>query len=194
MRHIDASGRHLLELINDLLDLSKVQAGKMILETEPTVPDEACQASIPFVQDLADKKDILLSYNNDDPSARVLADPRRLKQMLVNLLSNAVKYTPEGGRVHLQVLVADGAHVIEFAVQDTGPGIALEDQARLFQPFLQLDASLAREHEGTGLGLALVRRLAEQHGGTVRVASEGIPGKGSRFVITLPRAEPKSSC
>ncbi len=93
-----------------------------------------------------------------------------------------------------QVLVADGAHVIEFAVQDTGPGIALEEQARLFQPFLQLDASLAREHEGTGLGLALVRRLAEQHGGTVRVVSEGMPGKGSRFIVTLLRAEPKSCC
>ncbi len=138
-----------------------------------------------FVKDLADKKDILLSYNNDDPSARILADPRRLKQMLVNLLSNAVKFTPDGGRVHVQVLA--GAQSVEFAVQDNGPGIAPEDQARLFQPFMQLDASLAREHDGTGLGLALVRRLAEQHGGTVRVESGGIPGHGSRFIITLPR-------
>ena len=188
MRHIDACGRHLLELINDLLDLSKVEAGKLTLDIEATAPDEVWQASMLFVKDFADRKDILLGYINDNPAARVLADSRRLKQMLINLLSNAVKFTPEGGRVSLQVLAADGARVVEFAVQDTGPGIAPEDQARLFQPFVQLDASLAREHEGTGLGLALVKRLAEQQGGTVRVESEGIAGKGCRFTITLPRA------
>ncbi|MFN8467623.1 MAG: PAS domain S-box protein [Caldilineaceae bacterium] len=187
MRHVDASGRHLLELINDLLDLSKVEAGKLTLEIEATAPDGVCQDSMLFVKDLADKKDILLSYNNDDPAARVLADPRRLKQMLVNLLSNAVKFTPDGGRVHLHVLALDSTPAVEFAVQDTGPGIAAEDQPRLFQPFMQLDASLAREHDGTGLGLALVKRLAEQHGGTVRVESRGIPGHGSRFIISLPR-------
>ena len=188
MRHIDASGRHLLAVINDLLDLSKIEAGKLDLEIEATRPDEVCQASILFVKDLADKKDILLGFNNDDPSTSVLADPRRLKQMLVNLLSNAVKFTPDCGRVHLHVMVAAGEQVVEFAVQDTGPGITHEDQTKLFQPFMQLDASLAREHEGTGLGLALVKRLAEQHGGRVRVESDGIPGKGSKFTITLPQA------
>lgn len=190
MRLIDSSGRHLLALINDLLDLSKVEAGKLELELEAIEPDDACRASMLFVKDLADKKNIQLSYSNastDGLPARVLADPRRLKQMLVNLLSNAVKFTQNGGRVHLEVLDAAGGQAIEFAVQDTGPGIAPEDQTRLFRPFVQLDASLAREHEGTGLGLALVKRLAEQHGGTVRVESEGIPGKGSRFTITLPR-------
>jgi signal transduction histidine kinase len=106
--------------------------------------------------------------------------------MLVNLLSNAVKFTPNGGHVRLGAAVDLGARLIHFAVQDDGPGIAPADQARLFQPFIQLDSQLSRQHEGTGLGLALVKRLAEQHGGTVRLDSSGVPGEGCRFIITLP--------
>jgi CheY-like chemotaxis protein/anti-sigma regulatory factor (Ser/Thr protein kinase) len=109
-----------------------------------------------------------------------------LKQILVNLLSNAVKFTAAGGSVALMVEADDANKLMRFAVQDTGIGIAAADTERIFQPFTQLDSSLARQHEGTGLGLTLVKRLAELHGGAVSVASEGVAGKGSRFTITLP--------
>ena len=117
------------------------------------------------------------------------ADAKRLKQMLVNLLSNAVKFTEAGGRVSLEVQTDAEAGVARFSVEDTGIGMHPEGMERLFQPFIQLDSSLNRQHEGTGLGLALVRRLAELHGGSVTVASE--PGKGSRFTIALPYAPPE---
>ena len=112
------------------------------------------------------------------------ADERRLKQILVNLLSNAVKFTPEGGEIGLQVLGDVEQQIVHFIVWDTGIGIAQENIGRLFQPFVQLDSSLSRQYAGTGLGLALVRRLAELHGGSVSVESE--VGKGSRFTVSLP--------
>jgi PAS domain S-box-containing protein len=186
LRHIETSGRHLLTLINDLLDLSKIEAGKLELELAPVSTDEICQESLLFVKGLAVKKGIQLSYFNSQLHTRVLADARRLKQMLVNLLSNAVKFTPDGGHVQLRVQAGAGSQTIEFAVQDSGPGIRPEDISKLFQPFTQLDAALSRQFEGTGLGLALVKRLANQHGGTVQVESAGIPGQGSRFTIVLP--------
>jgi CheY-like chemotaxis protein len=135
---------------------------------------------------MAAKKQLQLAFSLDDQLARIEADPKRLKQMLVNLLSNAVKFTPKGGQVSLEVETDPELGVVRLAVRDNGVGIAREDLARLFQPFTQIDSSLSRHHEGTGLGLALVRRLAELHGGMVSVESE--PGRGSVFTIALPYA------
>jgi len=191
VRAIESSGRHLLTLINDLLDLSKIGAGKLELYLEALLADELCQASLSFVRELAGKKSIHLAY--DDPPAphvQVWADPKRLKHMLVNLLSNAVKFTPAGGQVRLSVKAEE--HQVHFAVRDTGPGIAPEDWPKLFQPFTQLDSTLARQHEGTGLGLVLVQRLATHQGGTVQVESAGVPGLGACFTISLPRAVERS--
>jgi signal transduction histidine kinase len=173
-------------LINDLLDLSKIEAGGLELELQPVIVDDITQASLLFVKEMAHKKNIDLSCQIDQPHMALVADGRRLKQMLVNLLGNAVKFTPEGGRVQLHVTADPAAREIRFAVLDTGVGIPPEAQARLFQPFTQLDSALARQYEGSGLGLALVKRLAAQHGGSVNVASSGVPGEGSCFTIILP--------
>ncbi len=186
LTHIETSSRHLLALINDLLDLSKIEAGELDLELQPVLVAEITEASLLFVKEMAHKKSIQLSCQTDQPHTIVVADARRLKQMLVNLLGNAVKFTPAGGRVQLAVTADAGAQQIRFVVQDTGIGIPPDAQARLFQPFTQLDSALARQYPGTGLGLALVKRLAAQHGGSVSVASSGIPGEGSCFTVVLP--------
>ncbi|NTW97498.1 MAG: response regulator, partial [Oscillochloris sp.] len=186
--HIESSGRHLLALINDILDISKVEAGRLELQMDIVEVAEVCQASLVFVKELALKKSVKVGLQLNDPMAEMEVDSRRLKQMLVNLLSNAVKFTPNNGQVRLEVKVDAAAEVIDFRVRDTGIGMAPEDIVRLFQPFLQLDSSLSRNHEGTGLGLALVRRLAELHGGSVTV--ESTPGQGSCFTITLPYHPP----
>ena len=189
---IDDSGRHLLALINDLLDLSKIEAGKLELHFSPVSVDDVCRISLLFVREMAVKKQIRVDYAHETPGVQITADEQRIKQMLVNLLGNAVKFTPSGGHVCLRVTVTSGgegdldAGLISFAVEDDGPGIAPADQAALFQPFSQLDSQLTRRQEGTGLGLALVKRLAEQHGGTLRLASTGIPGEGCCFTVTLP--------
>jgi signal transduction histidine kinase len=193
-RYVDvfrSSGATLCNLINDLLDLSKIEAGRLELELQPVVVNDICQAGLMFIKEMAHRKGIQLSYHNDQQQAVILADARRLKQMLVNLLGNAVKFTPGGGSVQLSVTLNPHDRQLQFAVQDTGMGIAVEDQSRLFQPFLQLDAALARHYEGTGLGLALVKRLALQHGGSVHVTSAGIPGQGSCFTICLPCCDHK---
>jgi len=188
LSYIESSGLHLLELINDVLDLSKIAADKLELRLEQVALDSICQASLLFAKEMALKKQISLSYDNQHPGLFMSADARRLKQMLVNLLSNAVKFTPLGGSVGLSVTVDKSAQTVSLSVQDTGIGIKPEDQFRLFQPFTQIDSSLGRQHEGTGLGLALVKRLAVQHGGSVSVFSSGAPGEGSRFTIVLPLA------
>ena len=184
--HIETSGRHLLTLINDILDLSKVEAHHMELRREVVAISMLCEASLLFVKEQALKKQVKLAFRLDNQMATVEVDPQRLKQILVNLLANAVKFTEPGGRVSLDVTVDDAAGVVRFIVQDSGIGIAPEGLAQLFQPFVQLDSRLNREHTGTGLGLALVRRLTELHGGSVVVESE--LGKGSCFTISLPYA------
>ncbi|MEI7771996.1 MAG: PAS domain S-box protein [Chloroflexales bacterium] len=185
MEHITTSGQHLLTLINDILDLSKVEAGRMEIHTELHRVVDICESSLLFTQEIAVHKGVHVSFVNSDPSALIEVDAKRLKQMLVNLLGNAVKFTPAGGQVRLEV-ATDAAHgQISFAVADTGIGIAPEDMGRLFQPFTQLDSGLTRQHEGTGLGLALVRRLANLLGGGVNIESAGV-GQGSRFTIALP--------
>lgn len=186
---IESSGRHLLALINDILDLSKIEAGKLDYYPEMVEITDICQASLSFVKSQALKKSINLSYEGDKTVTKIYADPRRLKQILVNLLTNAVKFTPERGQVTLQVRANADENLIQFSVIDTGVGIAPADLEKLFQPFVQVDSKLTRQVEGTGLGLALVQKLTDAHGGSVQVESE--VGKGSRFTINLPWVKDK---
>jgi signal transduction histidine kinase/ActR/RegA family two-component response regulator/PAS domain-containing protein len=185
--YIEESGRHLLYLINDILDLAKIEAGKTEVHIAAVAIDDVCQASLLFVKQIAQKKQIKISSTFNNKVNIIQADQRRLKQILVNLLSNAVKFTPEGGQIGLEVTGNETQEVVHFTVWDTGIGIAEEDMSGLFQPFVQIDSSLSREHEGTGLGLSLVYRLAEMHGGSVAVESE--VGQGSRFTVSLPWSE-----
>jgi signal transduction histidine kinase/ActR/RegA family two-component response regulator len=186
LKNIHESGQHLLSLITDILDLSKIEAGKMELQLGPVSVPEVCQASLRFVTAQASKKLLHISYTLDQMVTSLQADERRLRQMLINLLSNAVKFTPVGGQIGLDVIGDAREQVVRFTVWDTGIGISREDMAQLFQPFTQLDSMLTGGNEGTGLGLTLVRRMAERHGGSVTVQSEGVPGHGSRFTISLP--------
>jgi K+-sensing histidine kinase KdpD len=183
---IEESGQHLLALINDILDVSKVEAGKAELELAPVVVADICQTSLLFVRQLALKKRLRLSVNMDVEVGTLQADARRLKQILVNLLGNAVKFTPEGGAVGLEVRGEAAQQRVRFTVWDTGIGVSPADLERLFQPFVQLDSRLAREYPGTGLGLSLVMGLTKLHGGSVTV--ESTPGEGSRFSVILPWA------
>ncbi len=185
---IEDSGKHLLELINDILDLAKLEAGKFELEFSPVTVEEIAQASLRLVRQMALTKRQTLSYSLNPLDLSLLADGRRLKQMLVNLLSNAVKFTPEGEELGLEITADAAQGVARFTVWDKGIGIAPENFERLFQAFVQIDARLARQYEGTGLGLALVRRMSELHGGSISV--ESTPGQGSRFTITLPWQSP----
>ena len=208
---IEQSGRHLLDLINDILDLSKIESGKMELQMAPVSIEELCQTSLTFVKQQAHYKNIKLNFKigdsvsvgipdkagiatngaldrslqgNTSGVGEIVVDERRMRQVLINLLSNAVKFTPDGGEVWLTVEADTEDEVLHFNVIDTGIGIAPENINKLFQPFIQLDSSLSRRYAGTGLGLALVRRIVEFHGGSVSLESE--PGKGSQFTITLP--------
>jgi PAS domain S-box-containing protein len=181
---VQESGQHLLDLITDILDLSKIEAGKMELQVGTVVVNDLCQASLQFVRQLALTKKLQVSVVVDPAVPTLQADPRRLKQILINLLSNAVKFTPEGGTIGLEI-AGDPAHaVVHFSVWDTGIGIAPENLPLLFRPFTQLDSRLSRKYSGTGLGLSLVMGMAELHGGSVSVESE--PDRGSRFTVTLP--------
>ncbi len=191
LRGIEDSGRHLLTLVNDILDLAKVEAGKLELQLGPVLVAGVCQASLTMVKQMAHNKQIKVSISVDPEVDTLQADERQLKQILVNLLSNAVKFTPEGGTVGLEVVGDREQEVVRLTIWDTGIGIAQEDLKRLFQPFIQLDGGLARQYPGTGLGLSLVRRLAELHGGGVSVESES--GRGSRFTVSLPWVEEATS-
>jgi len=184
VNRIEDSGRHLLSLINDILDLSRIEAGKMELQITPVDVDVIGQVSRHFIDREAHGKRIKVSVNVE-PGIKLKADERRLKQILVNLLSNAVKFTPEGGQVGLDITNNPENDAVDFTVWDTGIGIAAEDAQRLFKPFVQLDSRLSRRYEGTGLGLTLVYRMVEMHQGGVRLESE--VGRGSRFTVSLPR-------
>ncbi|MBF2026391.1 MAG: response regulator [Oscillatoriales cyanobacterium C42_A2020_001] len=178
---IHTSGEHLLELINDLLDLSKIEAGREDLLLEPNNVQEICQACLEYVREQATAKELSLNCAIAPDVQTCIADRRRLKQILVNLLSNAVKFT-DAGSVSLNVHRVQNQ--LQFAVEDTGIGIAPVDMEQLFQPFHQVHSGLDRKYQGTGLGLALARKLAQLHGGTITVASE--LGRGSCFTLNLP--------
>jgi signal transduction histidine kinase len=179
------NGKHLLELINELLDLQRIAAGRMELKPEPFALAPLLAEAASSVQAQVQKHghDLVVSPPPDD--LRVHADRGRVRQILLNLLSNAIKFTPDGGRVTLVAGAANGEAEARVAVTDTGIGIAPEDQIKLFKEFSQLDASASRKYEGTGLGLALSRRLVEMQGGEIGVESE--IGKGSTFWFTLPQ-------
>ncbi|NTU78106.1 MAG: response regulator [Chloroflexales bacterium] len=181
---ITESGQHLLTLINDILDLSKIESGQLTLERNTLEVDLLCTMAMRMVAQVALAKRLTLTSNLDGQVQLLDGDERRLKQILVNLLSNAVKFTPAGGQVGLEVRGDPEQQTVTFTVWDTGIGIAAEDMPRLFQPFVQLDSSLSRQYTGTGLGLALVARLTQAHGGSVSITST--PAQGSRFSITLP--------
>jgi signal transduction histidine kinase len=178
---IHSSGNHLLSLINDVLDLSKVEAGQIELEVAPFSLREAVERGVVMVRERASKNGVALAAEIEPEVQVVSGDERRIRQILFNLLSNAVKFTPAGGRIDVSARLVDGE--IQLAVADTGPGIAPEDVDRIFEEFQQTDVG-AQHHEGTGLGLALSKRLVELHGGRIWVESE--VDAGSRFVFTLP--------
>lgn len=208
---IRSSGEHLLELINDILDLAKIEAGEIELRSTPTAINQVCQSSISFIKQQALKKNIHLEVNIPSNLPKMMLDERRIQQVLINLLSNAVKFTPAGGRITLDVtieqVIGEKSNIfsqkdlenkivfstpssqtepnsIKIAVSDTGIGIAPENLKKLFKPFIQIDSALNRQFSGTGLGLSLVKRMVELHGGKVGVTSE--VGMGSCFTINLP--------
>ncbi|TGY89961.1 PAS domain-containing sensor histidine kinase [Marinicauda algicola] len=179
------SGQHLLSLINDILDMSKIEAGKMILSAEPVLPGELIEQCLRLVGARAAEKSITVAMEGED-LPEIEADPRAIKQVLLNLLSNAVKFTPEGGRVVVRGFNAVDGIVLQVA--DTGIGIPEEDLPRLGRPFEQIEAHHSRKHEGSGLGLALSKSLVELHGGTLRIDS--VLGKGTTVSFTLPARLP----
>ncbi len=214
---IERSGKHLLELINDILDVSKIESGKLELQLSDVSVKTLCNSSLTLIKQMALKKNIRLSTSISQNIDTIQVDERRLRQVLINLLSNAIKFTPEKGSVRLEVWVEEvegegdtktrghGGHGGQgghgegeedsvsgsvsslhlcFSVTDTGIGIAPEDIGKLFQPFIQLDSSLNRQYSGTGLGLALVKRIATLHGGTVLVSSK--IEQGSCFTVRIP--------
>jgi signal transduction histidine kinase len=184
LRRVNAAGTHLLSLINEVLDLSKIEAGKLELNPEPVNLARLIDEVIGTAGQLAEKNQNRLIVEAQENVGALTADSMRLKQILLNLLSNACKFTKEG-EVALRVRkVADGRDWVELAVADTGIGLTAEQQAKLFQEFTQADSLTARRYGGTGLGLALSRKLARMMGGDVTVTSE--PGKGSVFTVRLP--------
>ncbi len=184
---VERAAEHLLRLINDVLDVAKVEAGHMELEFRPVNLAESLAACAALVRERAADGGLALTLAFD-PLPPVQVDERKVKQVIVNLLANAVKFTPAGGAVTLSAR-REGEYVA-VAVADTGIGISAEDQRLLFQPFSQVDTSLTRRHEGTGLGLALAKQLVELHGGTLEV--ESVPGAGSTFTVRLPLSTPES--
>ncbi len=180
--HINTSGRHLLELINSILDISKVESGKMELHLHDFRVIDTIRNVKNVIVPLARKKDIELKFSVEPESLSLHADEIKFKQILYNLLSNAVKFTPDNGLV--EVKVHKESDMAEISVTDTGIGISAEDQEKLFTPFHQIDSSMSRKYQGTGLGLALVKRFVELHGGNITVESE--PGIGSTFIFTIP--------
>jgi len=183
LKDIHASGQHLLSLINDILDLSKIEAGRMELELADFDLPSAIDNALILVRERASRRGIALGHSIDERLGSIRGDERKVRQVLLNLLSNALKFTPEGGRIDASSRLQDGA--AEVAVTDTGVGIAPEDQEAVFEEFRQVGTA-DKKVEGTGLGLALSRKFIELHGGRIWVESE--VGKGSTFRFTLPSA------
>ena len=181
LQDILASGQHLLSLINDILDLSKIEAGRMELELTDFDLPSAIENALILVRERASRRGVTLERTIDERVGMIRADERKVKQVLLNLLSNALKFTPEGGRIDVRAAVTDG--MAEISVVDTGIGIAPEDQNAVFEEFRQVGTA-AKKVEGTGLGLALSRKFIELHGGRIWVKSQ--VGAGSTFTFTLP--------
>lgn len=182
---INSSGKHLLALINDILDLSKIEAGKMDLELSPLDMETALGDAMTLLRDRATRSSVVLELQCPEPIGTWIADVRKFKQIMVNLLSNAVKFTPSGGRVTVRAERLAGE--VRIAVSDTGIGIRPEDQVLVFEAFRQATGDHLQKSEGTGLGLALTRRFVELHGGRLSLQSE--PGHGSTFTFNLPHRD-----
>jgi signal transduction histidine kinase len=181
---INESGQHLLAIINDILDLSKIEAGKMELVEEIVNVSPMIRSVMQLMAPRAGQAGLTMTYEGEKDLPFLFADEQKTKQMLLNLLSNAVKFTPSGGKVTISARVDDGGLVL--AVADTGIGIAAEEISKVFEPFVQIDGSLSRRHQGTGLGLSLVKAMAELHGARLLLESE--LGAGSKVTITFPPA------
>jgi PAS domain S-box-containing protein len=184
LNHISNSGRHLLNIINDILDISKVEAGKMELEPDIIDVEAVIKEIVTITETLASRKKIRVITELCENMPNVLADRSKLRQIMYNLMGNAIKFTGEGGKI--SIITDFRENKLYVSVTDTGIGISREDQKKLFKPFSQIDASISRTYEGTGLGLALVKELVELHGGKIWVQSE--PGRGSKFTFELPVA------
>jgi signal transduction histidine kinase len=182
LKDFHSSGRHLLQLINDILDLSKVEAGRMELDVSSFDVGDAISNAMTLVRERAQRHSITLGQSVEPSIGDIVADERKLKQILLNLLSNAVKFTPDGGSI--DVTAAKNGDDIVIAVRDTGIGIAPEDQQAVFEEFRQVGRNYTNKHEGTGLGLALTRKFVELHGGRIWLESE--MGRGSTFTFTIP--------
>jgi signal transduction histidine kinase len=198
LQTIESSGSHLLELINDILDVAKIESGQIELDCHPTAIVPLCQSSLAFIKQQAIAKRIQINTQISANLPDVLVDERRMRQVLINLLNNAVKFTADGGQVTLEVTLTSQEDALlgmrnhlQIAIADTGIGIAPENIHKLFQPFVQIDSALNRKYEGTGLGLALVKRIVDLHGGTVGLTSE--VGVGSCFTITIPYTDAATS-
>jgi signal transduction histidine kinase len=186
VQDIHGSGKHLLSLINDILDLSKVEAGRMELDLAPFNLPASLENAMTLIRERAARHELRLDLEVDQRVGELVGDERKVRQVLLNLLSNAVKFTPPGGRVAVTAVPANG--VIEISVSDTGIGIAPEDHEAIFEEFRQVGTDYAKKREGTGLGLSLAKRFVELHGGRIWVKSE--VGKGSTFTFTLPVRRP----
>jgi PAS domain S-box-containing protein len=192
--NILSSGRHLLQLINDILDLAKVEAGRVELIRKKFIVSDALSEVQTIVKTLANKKHITLKCQVASNVPPLFADEAKFKQIMYNLLSNAIKFTPDGGKVHVSAALQSdpstepdsSGESLYVSVTDTGIGIQPKDQERIFKEFEQVDSSYGRQQQGTGLGLALTKRLVEMHGGRISISSEGIDGKGSTFAFSLP--------
>jgi len=186
LKDIHESGKHLLSLINDILDLSKIEAGRMDLEISTFDLPSALSNAMVLVRERAQRHGIDLTLEVDKDLGAFRADERKFKQIVLNLLSNAVKFTPDGG--HVSVAAKKDTTRVEIAVKDTGIGIAPEDHAAVFEEFKQVGRDYTKKAEGTGLGLALTKRFVELHGGDIRL--ESALGTGSTFTISLPLTPP----
>ena len=182
LKDIYASGMHLLSLINDILDLSKIEAGRMELELMDFDLPAALDSALTLVRQRAARRGISLDSNVDERLGQIQADERKIRQVVLNLLSNAIKFTPEGGRIEVGAVPRDGS--VEVSVSDTGIGIAPEDQEAVFEEFRQVGTA-EKKAEGTGLGLTLCRKFIELHGGRIWVKSQ--VGAGSTFGFTIPK-------
>ena len=190
LRTIVHSGHHLLELINDILDIAKIEAGQLVLHLYPMPIAAMCRTCVELVERMAVKKQVQVKLDLSEEANVIWGDELRIQQILINLLNNAIKFTPSGGKVGLEVTVDPRKTTAYFTVWDTGIGMSLDDLRRLFsgpngpKPFVQLDSGLSRQYEGTGLGLSLVYHLTELHGGSLVIKSE--VGQGSRLTVALP--------
>lgn len=183
--NIRKSGAHLLSLINDILDLSKIEAGHEDLDRQTLIISDLAEGCLAMVRKAAQSKSQKLSLSNDSGEAVMTADRQRMIQILVNLLNNAIKFTPSGGSIDLACGIEEQTDSVVFMISDTGIGISQRDQKQLFKPFVQIDSSLSRQYSGTGLGLCLAKQLTELHDGEIGLTSS--PEKGSCFTVRIPR-------